>query len=108
VVGRRYQVEVLQLEGNARPFISVSPFDNPTNFIAVGGSFVDPNYAAVGPLLISTPGRHLIIISHTSGAAVEGALTSRFAYVVLDVTDLALVPALGWRWYTVRRDTVFG
>jgi uncharacterized protein YraI len=94
VVGRRYQVEVLQLEGNARPFISVSPFDNPTNFIAVGGSFVDPNYAAVGPLLISTPGRHLIIISHTSGAAVEGALTSRFAYVVLDVTDLALVPAL--------------
>lgn len=92
--GRRYMFQALQTSGNARLLVSVSPLDNPTNFAGVGRDTTSAGSTTVGPLTITTVGRHLLIISDASALQRDEPLFSNFAYVFLDVTDLLLPPLL--------------
>ena len=61
VAGQTIQVESLQLpNSNVGHLIVFSPFDNPTNFLALGSSG-EPGYVQVGPLPILISGRYLIV-----------------------------------------------
>lgn len=89
--GKSLRFEFLQVEGNALPLVAVTPFDNPTAFLATGRAVTPDTTLVLGPVLISTPGRYLLIISDTTAAA----LTSDFAVLISDVTGLtAFGPSL--------------
>lgn len=89
--GKSLRFEFLQVEGNALPLVAVTPFDNPTAFLATGRAVAPDTTLVLGPVLISTPGRYLLIISDTTAAA----LTSDFAVLISDVTGLtAFGPSL--------------
>lgn len=93
-VGQNYVFQALQVEGNARLFLSASPLDNPTAFIAVGSDVGASNRVTVGPALIATAGRYLLIISDAGGLDRTEALTSKFAYVINEVTGATGIPEL--------------
>jgi uncharacterized protein YraI len=93
--GTSLNFEVLQTEGNATPYISVSPLDNPTNFIAVGSDPMGGSSVRVGPVVISTAGRYLLIVSQSVNISVTEALTANFAYAVINTTGLTVAPQLG-------------
>ena len=80
--GKSLRFEFLQVNGNALPLVAVTPFDNPTAFLATGRAVAADTTLVLGPVLISTPGRYLLIISDTGTAA----LTSDFALLIGDVT----------------------
>ncbi len=61
-------VEVQRLNGNFNPLISVSPLNNPTNFIGTGASGNAEGKLRVGPLNILETGRYLIVVSDNTGA----------------------------------------
>lgn len=89
--GKSLRFEFLQVEGNALPLVAVTPFDNPTAFLATGRAVAPDTTLVLGPVLISTPGRYLFIVSDTTAAA----LTSDFAVLISDVTGLtAFGPSL--------------
>lgn len=89
--GKSLRFEFLQVAGNALPLVAVTPFDNPTAFLATGRAVAPDTTLVLGPVLISTPGRYLFIVSDTTAAA----LTSDFAVLISDVTGLtAFGPSL--------------
>lgn len=89
--GKSLRFEFLQVKGNALPLAAVTPFDNPTAFLATGRAFDATTALVLGPVLISTPGRYLFIISDTG----TPALTSDFAALIGDVTgQTVLGPSL--------------
>jgi hypothetical protein len=88
--GDALRIEVLRITGQPDFFIALSPFDNPTQFQAVGRSVTGQNLLTLGPVLISTPGRYLLVLSDSSGAPVN------FALLVTNIAGLTLVaPGLG-------------
>jgi uncharacterized protein YraI len=87
--GRSLRFEFLQISGNATPRISVTLFDNPTAFLANGLGVAGENYLSVGPVIINTNGRHLLIVSHEDDF-LQTPLTSDFAVMVSDVTGATL------------------
>lgn len=93
-VGQNYVFQALEVTGNARLFISVGPIDNPTAFIAVGGDLSGGGRVIVGPALITTAGRYLLIISDSAGLDRTEALTSKFAYILNEVTGATGIPEL--------------
>ncbi|MEQ8673115.1 MAG: SH3 domain-containing protein [Aggregatilineales bacterium] len=63
--GQNLIVEVYQRTGGNINFIlSVSPFDNPTNFLATGSSASTTQLFSVGPLLVPQTGRYLLVLSN--------------------------------------------
>lgn len=90
--GQSLRFEFLQVSGNATPRISVTLFDNPTAFIANGVAAGGEGYLSVGPVIISTTGRHLLVISHDDDFLTE-PLTSDFAVLISDVTGATLAGA---------------
>jgi len=85
-IGRSYKIEVLAFRGNARPRVSVSPFDNPTNFLAVGSASVDNTLVTLSPILIPVDGRYLLILSDLESRQVP--LNSEIAILLTDVTGI--------------------
>lgn len=83
--GQSLRFEFLQVSGNATPRMSVTLFDNPTAFIANGLAVAGEDYLSVGPIIINTTGRYLLIISHDDDFLNE-PLTSDFALLISDVT----------------------
>ncbi len=88
--GQQLRFESLQVSGNARLRISVSPFDNPTAFIANGITTSTGGNLSVGPVLISTSGRYLLLISHDDPTLSE-PLVSDFAVLITDTTGVTIV-----------------
>lgn len=86
-MGRSYKVEILAYTGNPRPRASVSDFDNPTNFLAVGQAHSDQNVITLSPILIPTTGRYIVIMSDLAERQV--ALEGDIAILLTDVTGLA-------------------
>lgn len=95
--GQSYRFELLQASGNAQPLLAVSPFDNPTNFIATGRSAGGQNLLSIAPVVIPFTGRYLVIVGDTTGTGAGGApLTSSFGLLITNITGLTLVgPGLG-------------
>lgn len=97
LAGETYRFEVLQLPGsNLIPFISISPLDNPTNFIGVargaGGS--DPS-TILGPVPIERGTRYLIIITDIGDDGGRAELAQGdFAFLLSNVTGATVLPEL--------------
>ncbi len=89
--GQALRIELLTYRGKLSPLVSISPFDNPTNFLAVGRGLTGEPLLSVGPVLISTTGRYLIVVSDT-GDAPQGD----YALLVSDVAGATVFgPSLG-------------
>lgn len=79
--GQNIIVEIYQRQGgNINFIVSVSPFDNPTNFLATGSSSLSS--FNVGPLLIPQTGRYLLVLSNFGQS--EEPLSGEF-YVLVSV-----------------------
>lgn len=81
----------LQLgNSNIQLFFALSPFDNPTAFVATGVA-AGPKLA-VSPIRITKTGRYLLILNHIGTAVPNGD----FAFVVLDITTSTINPTLSY------------
>jgi hypothetical protein len=79
----------LQLgNSNIQLFFALSPFDNPTAFIATGVA-AGPKLT-ISPIRINKTGRYLLILNHIGAVAPNGD----FAFVVLDITTSTINPTL--------------
>lgn len=79
--------------------VSVSPFDDPTNFLALSRGSSDTRVLRVGPIRITRTGRYLIVLSN-SGAPTDGFLQGSFVLLVSNATttgagSLAIDPVTG-------------
>jgi len=84
--GQNLLFETLQKPGsNIVHQMSISPFDNPTNFIAVGSGTVEGRLL-LGPVLFTEPGRYLIVLSNI--ADLEEPLQGEFALFVSIATGI--------------------
>lgn len=88
---------VLVIKGNARPLVAVSPFDNPTNFLAIGNVTTQPNLT-LAPILTPVGGRFLLVMY-------DGALTAdaEIAVAVVNYATVGVLPVLN---YDPATDTV--
>ncbi len=90
--GESIRVEFLPYSGNISALLSVSPFDNPTQFLGVGRSSATGSLLTVGPINITATGRYLLVIAHTSSEPVQG----NYALMVTNIAGLAFAgPTLG-------------
>jgi hypothetical protein len=63
--GQTLFLEVVQTENsNGNLLATISPFDNPTNFLTVGTSTIAGQVARLGPITIPTTGRYLLVVSN--------------------------------------------
>ncbi len=85
--GQTLLFETLQLDNsNVVHFLSVSPFDNPTNFIATGFGGTGENFLLqVGPLVIPETGRYLLVLSQN--VETELPLNGEFALLITDLAN---------------------
>lgn len=94
-VGQSIRIEFLEIKGNITPLVSLSPFDNPTNFLGVGRNLLGERLLTVGPIPITANGRYLLVIADQEDQRTE-ALQSDFALLVTNIAGLAIVnPGLG-------------
>lgn len=83
--GQTLFFDVLQRPGgNAAFLLTVSLFDNPSNFLAVGRSSAGQESLRVGPLVIPQTGRYLLVISNYQFPAEGAALSSSFGALVFE------------------------
>jgi uncharacterized protein YraI len=88
IAGQSLLFETIQLPGsNVVHLLSVSPFDNPTNFIAVGRGTPDLPKTRIGPVLIPQSGRYLLVLSNLT---VDAPPTGRFAIMISDAATLGI------------------
>jgi uncharacterized protein YraI len=90
--GDALRIELLKIAGDFQPLVSISPLDNPTQFLAVGRGITGQNLLTLGPVLISNAGRYLIVLSNSGDAPVPGD----FAFLVSNIAGMTLIgPGLG-------------
>jgi hypothetical protein len=90
--GDALRIEVLKVSGSLEPFVSFSPLDNPTQFQATGRAITGQNLLSLGPILISQPGRYLIVLSNSGETAAPGS----YALLVSNIAGLTTIgPGLG-------------
>jgi uncharacterized protein YraI len=87
--GQSLRFEFLQISGNATPRITVTIFDNPTNFVGNGLAAAGEKYLSVGPIILNQTGRYLLIVSHNDDFLQE-PLRSDFAVAITDVTGATI------------------
>jgi uncharacterized protein YraI len=95
--GRTGQSIVIQFirtrTSNAAPFIAISPFDNPTEFLSTGRGDSQLGEVTVGPLTLTRTQRYLILIADVAEGREEPP-DGVYAFVVSDVTGALLTPRL--------------
>jgi uncharacterized protein YraI len=94
--GQQLRIEALAFTGNAQPVVSISPYDNPTNFIGVGRAGGANQLITVAPVTIDRTAVYLIVLSDL-GAGLEDPLNAQVALFVTDITNAAggfLAPGL--------------
>ena len=94
--GQSIRVEFAEIKGNISPLVSVSPFNNPTNFLGVGRNLLQEAVLTVGPINITTTGRYLLVIADEEDNRTD-VLTSDFAVLITNVAGQTIVnPGLGF------------
>jgi uncharacterized protein YraI len=83
--GQQLRVEALAFQGNALPVVSLSPYDNPSNFIGVGRASAANTLVSVGPITIDRTAVYLVVLSDL-GDGRDAPLDSRVAVMVTDIT----------------------
>ncbi len=93
--GDSLRIEVLQVTGNAQFLVSLSPFDNPTNFLGVGRSIPDQKLLSVGPIPIISSGRYVIVVADTTENP-TAPINSNYALLVTNLAGITVFgPGLG-------------
>lgn len=93
--GTYVRIEVLVADGNFDPVVSISPLNNPTNFLGVGRSDGEGITLVLGPVLIPETGRYLIILNDENFGVREDPLFGEVVtYVTAAVDENDLGPAL--------------
>jgi hypothetical protein len=92
--GQSLRIEALKALGNASPRLTVSAFDNATNFIGSGAFDDTTTDVIIQPILITQTGRYIIIMADLDGAP-KPPLDGQIAIMLTDVTGNAgSVPSL--------------
>ncbi len=78
--GQSVTVVAQRLTGDVNFFVAISPFDNPTAFLATAQPDTDP-YTTIASATVATDGRYLIILNNITptGVRVNGDITGDFA-----------------------------
>lgn len=87
-IGASYRVEMVKINGNILPLMSVSSFNNPTNFLGVGRIGQGSNYTAITPILIPETAQYIVIVSDLTDTD-RGAVEGEFAVYLTDITTAA-------------------
>ena len=96
VAGESIRVEIAEIQGNLSPLISISPLDNPTNFLGVGRNLLGEKVITIGPINITTTGRYLLVVADEQDNRTE-ALSSDYALLMTNVAGVAVInPGLGF------------
>ncbi len=96
VAGQSIRIEFAEVKGNITPLVSISPLDNPTNFLGVGRNLLSEQVLTVGPINITVTGRYLLLIADEQQNR-KDALNSDYALLVTNTAGNALVtPGLGF------------
>jgi hypothetical protein len=85
--GQRLFLQSLQLDGNIVHFLAASSFDNPTAFIATGSGVFGTNLLVVGPVIIPTTGRYLLILDNRGDELTEDPPQGTFAVAISDADN---------------------
>jgi hypothetical protein len=83
--GQSFRLQALRINGNAEPRLTVSSFDNPTNFIATTDMTNANTDVTIGPIMITQTGRYILIMADLDGAPGED-LNSEIALLLTDGT----------------------
>jgi uncharacterized protein YraI len=96
VAGQALRIEFAEIKGNISPLISLSPFDNPTNFLGVGRNLLNEQIMTVGPINITVTGRYLLLVADEQENR-KDALNSDYALLVTNIAGQPVVnPGLGF------------
>lgn len=96
VEGQIFNLQVLPIPGsNIAPFASVSPLNNPTEFVAVNRVTVEQRIN-LGPITINTSGRYVIIIADLGDDNRVGGPDGTFAVTITDIGFLPATPQLAF------------
>ena len=91
--GVSLRLELLRLSGNSSPQVTVSSFNNPTNFIISQQIAEQTEYQSISPILIPESGRYLVLVSDLDGF---GTRQGDFVILLTNITGFsgALGPSL--------------
>ncbi len=93
--GESLRFEYLQATGNAQVVLSVSPLDNPTNFIATARSSGGQNLLSIAPVVIPFTGRYLLVIGDINIERTE-PLASNYGVLITNITGVTIFgPGMG-------------
>ena len=93
--GQTVRIETLQIPpSNLVHFLSLSPLDNPTNFVALGRGNAGLPSLLVSPIIVQTPGRYLIIITDIGSDTRSVPPQGDFAILVSDISTATNLPTL--------------
>jgi hypothetical protein len=101
IAGQSLRFETLQLpDSNIVHFMSVSPLDNPTDFIALGRGISGEDTLSLGPVQIPTTGRYLVVLSDIGADSRSEPPSGDFALLISDAstgttTQLLVDPVTG-------------
>jgi uncharacterized protein YraI len=96
VAGESLRIEWAQITGNIVPLVSISPFDNPTQFLGVGRNTVDGKLLTLGPISITANARYLIVIADTDTSRAD-PVQGNYGLLVTNIAGQTLVnPGLGF------------
>lgn len=97
--GQTLGLQALRVSGNAQPRLTVTSFDDPTNFVAVTDFSEGSSSAALPSILFTKTGRYLLIISDLDAGSRGVRLSGEIALLLTDSTSggatLAIDPTTG-------------
>ncbi len=94
--GQTLSVQGLRVTGNAQARLTVTSFDNPTNFLGVAEFGSDGTSARISSILFTQTGRYLLLISDLDAGARGVRLQGEIAVLLTDTSaSLAIDPATG-------------
>ena len=91
--GQSLRIEALKALGNAAPRLTVSSFDDATNFIGSAALDDTTTDVVIQPLLITQTGRYILIMADLDGAP-KPPLDGQIAVMLTDVTGGTGAPSL--------------
>lgn len=95
-VTQNLTIQVLVIKGQARPLVATSTFDNPTNFIAIGGLVGSEVFTLQATMPIN--GRYLLLLYDA-----ELAVDAEIAVAIVQTSTSGFTPTLT---YNAETDTV--
>ncbi len=84
-VGQSLKLQALRFTGNAAPRLTVSAFNNPTNFIGSSELSEEVKDVSIQPIMITETGRYIVIVADLDGAP-NATLDGQIALLLSDVT----------------------